>query len=114
VLLRLLSLCILLGIALPAGLAQPPAPDDSYVYCYLVDNVHNVVYFSNVFTGDSETPATYEDAFHTQIRRLYPRAYGIANCTFDDTTYRAQSDKNKRKTRYADVYRTLIETNWAF
>jgi hypothetical protein len=116
--LRLIALCVLLAMELPAGWAQPtPAeydPHYSYAYCVLIDNVRSTLYFSNSFPVKALPKATYVDAFHEYLHKNYPRIYGTPECNYTDSIFSSQRSKENMESHFRGAYRSLIETNWIY
>jgi hypothetical protein len=101
-------------MALPAGFAQPQSSDNgsNYVFCVLKDNVDSVVYFSDVFPGDSSRNDRYVDTFHDYLHKIAPRIYGTPECFYTEGTYTARQRKDTMVDHYRKAYRELTDTGW--
>jgi hypothetical protein len=113
---KLLSLCILLTLSLPARPLQLKLVEggSSYVYCVLMDNVRSVIYVSGVFPSQPSRAMMYATFYHDYLHRTYPRIYGTPTCTTSADVFTAQRSKSTMESHYGIAYRSLIETGWKY
>lgn len=96
----------------PAQAPQESQVDSSFIYCSIQDNVHSVVYVSGIFMGDAAHKFSYQDRFKTQLKRLNPRLYGEAMCSFRETRALAEGAKRSHLMHLRVRYKHVIETGW--
>jgi len=91
------------------------APDSDYIFCSLTDiSGSKVVYYSDVFVGDSSVGTKYALAFDAHVKGKYSGVVGNAQFYFTQDLHKARKKEDDMRAQDRLLGKRIINTRWTY